>query len=244
MQWKVLYWPNFPYMNFCHSETWSNENKDMQTTVDSWARDWVLVLDAIPVFITVKSHEKHITLSHWHINCCSASSFRLMAKIILQLHTTGITWGESTLITGRFPSQMANNAWNISISWHNVILHLYIWYSHHNSSLTGFSTGHGDGYPISGRLWLSHVQPCFRLMLLVVRDLSQYKDHLSQYGDSHVKDKTVARPSYLWHGDPYTGKMTSLYWIKALGIDRRGLRWVGIVDKWPCYTGTTLCIRN
>ena len=33
-----------------------------------------------------------------------------------------------------------------------------------------------------------------------------------RYGDSHVKDKTVDRPSYLWHGDPYTGKTTSLYW--------------------------------
>ena len=44
--------------------------------------------------------------------------------------------------------------------------------------------------------------------------LSQYKDHLSlpRYGDSHVKDKTVARLSYLSHGDPYNGKTTSLYW--------------------------------
>ena len=32
-----------------------------------------------------------------------------------------------------------------------------------------------------------------------------------RYGDSHVKDKTVMRPSYLLHGDPYTGKMTYLY---------------------------------
>ena len=31
------------------------------------------------------------------------------------------------------------------------------------------------------------------------------------YGDSHVKDKTVARPSYLLHGDPYTGNTTRLY---------------------------------
>ena len=29
--------------------------------------------------------------------------------------------------------------------------------------------------------------------------------------DSHVWDKMVARPSYLQHGDPYTGKTTSLY---------------------------------
>ena len=33
-----------------------------------------------------------------------------------------------------------------------------------------------------------------------------------RYGDSYAKDKTVARPSYLWHGDPYTGKTTFLYW--------------------------------
>ena len=39
----------------------------------------------------------------------------------------------------------------------------------------------------------------------------QYKDRLSRYGDSHVKDKNVIRPSYLLHGDPYTGKTISLY---------------------------------
>ena len=33
-----------------------------------------------------------------------------------------------------------------------------------------------------------------------------------RYGDPHVKDKTVVRPSYFQHGDPYTGKTTSLYW--------------------------------
>ena len=33
-----------------------------------------------------------------------------------------------------------------------------------------------------------------------------------RYGDSHVKDKAVVRLSYLYYGDPYTGKTTSLYW--------------------------------
>ena len=33
-----------------------------------------------------------------------------------------------------------------------------------------------------------------------------------RYGDSHVKDNTVARPSYLQHGDPYPGRTTSLYY--------------------------------
>ena len=31
------------------------------------------------------------------------------------------------------------------------------------------------------------------------------------YGVSHVKDKAVVRPSYFKHGNPYTGKTTSLY---------------------------------
>ena len=39
-----------------------------------------------------------------------------------------------------------------------------------------------------------------------------------RYVDYHVKDKTAVRPSYLWHGDPYTGKMTSLYWVAPLII--------------------------
>ena len=35
---------------------------------------------------------------------------------------------------------------------------------------------------------------------------------LPRYGDSHVKDKMVARLSYLKHEDPYSGKMISLHW--------------------------------
>ena len=37
-----------------------------------------------------------------------------------------------------------------------------------------------------------------------------------QYGKSHCGDKTILRPSYLHNGISYTGKMTSLYWIRAL----------------------------
>ena len=36
-----------------------------------------------------------------------------------------------------------------------------------------------------------------------------------QYKKSHCGDKTILRPSYLHNGISYTGKMTSLYWIKA-----------------------------
>ena len=37
-----------------------------------------------------------------------------------------------------------------------------------------------------------------------------------QYRKSHCGDKTVVRSSYLHNGISYTGKMTSLYWIRAL----------------------------
>ena len=36
-----------------------------------------------------------------------------------------------------------------------------------------------------------------------------------QYRNSHCGDKTILRPSYLHNGISYTGKMTSLYWIRA-----------------------------
>ena len=36
-----------------------------------------------------------------------------------------------------------------------------------------------------------------------------------QYRKSHCGDKTILWPSYLHNGISYTGKMTSLYWIRA-----------------------------
>ena len=39
-----------------------------------------------------------------------------------------------------------------------------------------------------------------------------------QFGKSHCGDKTVVRSSYLHNGISYTGKMSSLYWIRALGL--------------------------
>ena len=38
-----------------------------------------------------------------------------------------------------------------------------------------------------------------------------------RYRKSHCGDKTVVRSSYLHNGISYTGKMTSLYWIRAQG---------------------------
>ena len=36
-----------------------------------------------------------------------------------------------------------------------------------------------------------------------------------QYRKSHCGDKTILRPSYLHNGISYTGKITSLYWIRV-----------------------------
>ena len=44
------------------------------------------------------------------------------------------------------------------------------------------------------------------------RKMSSY-----QYRKSHYGDKTILRPPYLPNGISYTGKMASLYWIRALG---------------------------
>ena len=39
-----------------------------------------------------------------------------------------------------------------------------------------------------------------------------------QYRKSHYGDKMVVRSSYIHNGISYTGKMSSLYWIRALGM--------------------------
>ena len=40
-----------------------------------------------------------------------------------------------------------------------------------------------------------------------------------QYRKSHCGDKTVVRSSYLHNGISYTGKMSSLYWIRAMLLE-------------------------
>ena len=39
-----------------------------------------------------------------------------------------------------------------------------------------------------------------------------------QYRKSHCGDNTVVRSSYLHNGISYTGKMSSLYWVRALAL--------------------------
>ena len=50
-----------------------------------------------------------------------------------------------------------------------------------------------------------------------------------QYRKSHCGDKTILRPSYLHNGISYTGKMSSLYWIRAHATSHY------LSQSWPCY---------
>ena len=50
----------------------------------------------------------------------------------------------------------------------------------------------------------------------ITKGLFNIKMTSYQYRKSHCGDKTILRLSYLHNGIPYTGKMTSLFWIRAL----------------------------
>ena len=60
-----------------------------------------------------------------------------------------------------------------------------------------------------------------------------------QYRKSHCGDKTILQLSYLHNGISYTGKMTSLYWIRALVfLEGRFLN-----NCWGrMWTGNILCV--
>ena len=53
-----------------------------------------------------------------------------------------------------------------------------------------------------------------------------------QYMKSHCGDKTMLRPSHLHNGISYTGKMTSLYWIRA-----HVTVYLSFITWWLAYSG-------
>ena len=57
---------------------------------------------------------------------------------------------------------------------------------------------------------IAEYTPCYHTG--APRAYIQYEERFSRYGDSHYEDKTVARPSYLYYGNSYIGKIVSLYW--------------------------------
>ena len=51
-----------------------------------------------------------------------------------------------------------------------------------------------------------------------------------QYRDSHCGDKTISRPSYLPNGISNTGKMVSLYWIRAQVLVLNDILWIFLIS--------------
>ena len=60
--------------------------------------------------------------------------------------------------------------------------------------------------------WLRQGMPHWALQYVCALGPFQYRDHLSRYGDSHCKGKTVVSPYCIYNGNFYTSKMASLYW--------------------------------
>ena len=51
---------------------------------------------------------------------------------------------------------------------------------------------------------------------------SQNKGNLYEYEDLQYEDKTVIRPSYLYNGNPYSGKTASYYAVAADDLATQG----------------------
>ena len=96
--------------------------------------------------------------------------------------------------------------------------------------------------------------PWSQVTRLGTRASYQYKDRLSRYGDSYVKDKTVARLSYLrgslyWQEDIFilrrpTGRRQSPYWLTAAGVRTPGPndeRWSKTIECKNCKSYVTYC---
>ena len=81
---------------------------------------------------------------------------------------------------------------------------------------------------------------------LIKRPRSWFNTKMSshQYRKFHCGDKTILRPSYLHDGISYTGKMTSLYWIRALTLMflvRRDIYYIRLT-RLKCWLVLTLII--
>ena len=67
-----------------------------------------------------------------------------------------------------------------------------------------------------------------------------------QYRKSHCGDKTVVTPSYLHNGISYTGKMSSLYWIRALNpfSHKDHISWSMLVLQYTIIAASSSCMSK
>ena len=84
----------------------------------------------------------------------------------------------------------------------------------HNSNIFMQENGFENVWKMSAILSRPQcVNPC---LVIIRRPWFNIKKSSYQYRKSNYGDKTILRPSYLHNGISYTGKTTSLYWIRAL----------------------------
>ena len=93
-----------------------------------------------------------------------------------------------------------------SLQCENSMFFCYAWSINCSTSWAGFNIKTiFSGVRISIMKIRQSSGPCFNIKM------SSY-----QYRKYHCGDKTILRPSYLHNGISYTGRTTSLYWIRAL----------------------------
>ena len=88
------------------------------------------------------------------------------------------------------------------------------------------------GFPILVR-WHLYIESGPRILLS--SGYLHADDWLCWTNTPFFGDKTILRPSYLHNGISYTGKMTSLYWIRAQDpfvVRLSACRWLTLLDKY------------
>ena len=175
----------------------------------------------------VMSHECHVVSNHlqfgfyeqlvqrkyWWLSARRHNSIANALELCLsctnpsiwKLPITGSLWGEST----SYPSSNVKRA---STSWCHVIIDIKkIWRWQKNYKI-----------PFRNPMKIPKPFPGLDSGGWFNIKMSSY-----EYRKSHCGDKTVIRSSYLHNGNSFTGKITSLYWIRAQvtsppGIDPNG----------------------
>ena len=145
-----------------------------------------------------------LTRMHGYQDISSRNGCQMKCPILLQLESMDTFWSTSLVpvseqSTGRSHFVNASSQWETTL--HCNISH---WLGAYTKwSLTGQNDK--DGLTVYPVVSFKKV-PGGRFNI----KMSYYK-----YGKSHCGDKTILQTSYLHNGISYTGKMTSLYWIRA-----------------------------
>ena len=157
--------------------------------------------------------------NHWFwVKCCRLTFVKRFNWIILKHHLSEKSWGNQKFgisfvweslfdtvvnvnsIAVKFHAERCNNLDPVSISkWYrlNIRMLSYQYMYSHCIEKTG-SYLYNDNVEMWPGGWINVKMSSYR------------------YIKSHCGDKTILRPSCIHNGISYTGKMTSLYWIRAL----------------------------